>query len=394
MKLKYIKIGCMRDKPADETVKCYKVVTKMVVDDEVINVYDSYRDMASSHEIKKYRQIYAGMSSDERQCITCDIDRPFTDVTVDEVKEACDRYQLPLPTNIVVNTRLVSTRPITDQYHYQIQWELDKPFYAKDWSIRDRRDCKEKNTYLTILESLASIFDGDRNYRGLWHKNAYCTDDIQRIPVTEEPAALDLFIDWYERNSLRATRSSSAGGYEKRKLEKGENTLSRNCFMLSKMPSKIYNYMNKHNQLPSLKLAMKWARDLERQSLEINKKGDIEPERCIRATVEGVLKSCKLSYDKSIMEKSNTRREFSRLIRCARKNINAVKTQEYLKQGKQKKDIAKLLDVNINTVTSYSKITTASMKTELAEFVDFYNKNSIEYYRELYNNVTTLLRSL
>ena len=94
------------------------------------------------------------------------------------------------------------------------------------------------------------------------------------------------------------------------------------------------------------------------------------------------------------MEKSNTKREFSRLIRCARKNINAVKTQEYLKQGKQKKDIAKLLDVNINTVTSYSKITTASMKTELAEFVDFYNRNSIEYHRELYNNVTTLLRSL
>ena len=152
--------------------------------------------------------------------------------------------------------------------------------------------------------------------------------------------------------------------------------------------------MNKHNQLPPLKLAMRWARDLERQSLEINKKEDIEPERCIRATDEGVLKSCRLSYDKSIMEKSNTRREFSRLIRCARKNINAVKTQEYLKQVKQKKDIEKLLDVSINTVTSYSKITTASMKTELAEFVDFYNKNSIEYHRELYNNVTTLLGSL
>ena len=49
----------MRDKPTDETVKCYKVVTKMVADDEVINVYDSYRAMASSHEIRKYRQIYA-----------------------------------------------------------------------------------------------------------------------------------------------------------------------------------------------------------------------------------------------------------------------------------------------------------------------------------------------
>ena len=139
---------------------------------------------------------------------------------------------------------------------------------------------------------------------------------------------------------------------------------------------------------------MKWAKDLERQSLEINKKEDIEPERCIRATVEGVLRSCKSSYDENIMERSNSRREFSRLIRCARKNINAVKTQEYIKQGMQKKDIAKLLDVNINTVTSYSKITPTSMKTELIEFVNFCDKNNIDHHRDLYNSVTDLLRSL
>lgn len=394
MKNNYIKIGCMRDKPADESVKCHKIATKLVNSNGIVNIYDSYRSMASSYEISKYRQIYAGMSSNERQCITCDVDKPFTDSTIDEIKKRCSYHQLPLPTNIVVNTRLVLTRPETDQYHYQIQWELDKPFYAENWSIRDRCDCKEKNIYLAILESLADIFGGDKNYKGIWHKNAYCTDDIQRIPITDKTVALDLFLNWYEHSLPNTAESLPVKRCKNKELKEGEKTLSRNCFMLSKMPSKIYNYMNKHNQLPPLKLAMKWARDLERQSLEINKKENIEPERCIRATVEGVLRSCKSSYDKDIIERSNSRREFSRLIRCARKNINAVKTQEYIKQGMQKKDIAKLLDVNINTVTSYSKITPASMKTELIEFVNFCDKNNIDHHRDLYNSVTDLLRSL
>ena len=394
MKNNYIKIGCMKDKPSDENVGCRKIATKLVVNNRIVNIYDSYRSMASSYEISKYRQIYTGMSSDERQCITCDVDRPFTDNTIDEVKKRCNYHQLPLPTNIVVNTRLVPARLETDQYHYQIQWELDRPFYAENWSIRGRGDCEEKDTYLAILDSLAAIFDGDRNYKGLWHKNAYCTDDIQRIPITDETVALDLFLNWYRYGLSNTAESLPVKKYKRKELKEGEKTLSRNCFMLSKMPSRIYNYMNKHNQLPPLKLAMEWARDLERRSLEINKKEDIEPERCIRATVEGVLKSCKFSYDRNIIERSNSRREFSRLIRCARKNINAVKAQEYIKQGMQKKDIAKLLDVNINTVTSYSKIVATSMKTELIEFVNFCDKNNIDHHRDLYNNVTDLLRSL
>ena len=124
MKNNYIKIGCMKDKPADENVKCHKIATKLINSNGIVNIYDSYRSMASSYEISKYRQIYAGMSSDERQCITCDVDRSFTDSTIDEVKKRCSYHQLPLPTNIVVNTRLVLTRPETDQYHYQIQWEF------------------------------------------------------------------------------------------------------------------------------------------------------------------------------------------------------------------------------------------------------------------------------
>ena len=116
-----IGIKCMSDKPVNSLAKCYSVVTKLLVGGKYVNIYDSYRAMASSHEVRNYRQIYTGMSSDERQCITCDIDVPFRESAIEEIKYNCSLYQVPLPTNVVVNLKRVEGRPLTDQHHYQIQ---------------------------------------------------------------------------------------------------------------------------------------------------------------------------------------------------------------------------------------------------------------------------------
>ena len=75
-----IEIKCMSDKPVNGLAKCRRIVTKVLIGDSYVNVYDSYRAMASSHEVKKYRQVYTGMSPDERQCITCDVDIPFREL--------------------------------------------------------------------------------------------------------------------------------------------------------------------------------------------------------------------------------------------------------------------------------------------------------------------------
>ena len=46
MNYKFIKIGCMNDKPVDSNAKCYRVVTKVLINKTYSNVYDSYRSMA------------------------------------------------------------------------------------------------------------------------------------------------------------------------------------------------------------------------------------------------------------------------------------------------------------------------------------------------------------
>lgn len=394
MNHKFIKIGCMNDKPADSNARCYRVVTKVLINKTYLNVYDSYRSMASSHEVKRYRQIYAGMSSDERQCITCDVDIPFEENIVEEVKQKCSLYHIPLPTNIVVNLENVPTRPLTDQHHYQIQWELDKPFYSKNWSQKDRFTCKIKNTYLSILENLANIFGGDRNYKGLWHKNAYCTRGIRRIAITDSTAKLDDFISWCEpliKNSYTLSRAPR----RKRNFDKcTDPSLSRNCYMLSRLPSKVFYYMHDTGKLPDIDTAMNWAKNLEKESLKINKKKSIESDYLIGVTVKSVLDKCEQSYNEDVIEKSNLKRELSLCVRRAKRGLKAIEAQDLLNKKTPKKEIARLLDVNINTVTSYCKLSTDTIRDDLLSFLNFCSYNEVIGYRDFYNSVTEALSFL
>lgn len=388
-----IEIKCMSDKPVNGLAKCYNVVTKVLIGDSYVNVYDSYRAMASSREVRKYRQIYTGMSPDERQCITCDVDTPFREDTVEEIKNKCSLHHLPLPTNIVVNLKRVAERPLSDQHHYQLQWELDAPFYVENWAQTDRYRCKVKDTYLSIIEKLACIFNGDKNYKGLWHKNAYCTNEIRRIAITDSTTRLSDFLDWYKAStaveqtkpkSRKATKANSSR----------DTSLSRNCYMLSKLPSKIFHHMYKTGQLPSMDLAMKWAKDLERKSLRINGKDSIEPDYLIRATVSGALNRCERSYDAANIEKSSIKRELSLAIRRVKQGFKVLKTKELLKEGKAKKEVARLLNININTVRIYNDISVDEIKSNFLKFIDFCNQNEVKGYESIYRSVTDALSTL
>ena len=388
-----IEIKCMSDKPVNGLAKCRRIVTKVLIGDSYVNVYDSYRAMASSHEVKKYRQVYTGMSPDERQCITCDVDIPFREDVVEEIKHKCYLYRLPLPTNIVVNLREVTERPPNDQHHYQLQWELDAPFYAENWAQTDRYKCRAKNAYLSIIEKLAYIFNGDKNYKGLWHKNAYCTNEIRRIAVTDSTSKLSDFLDWYEANAAVVQTKSRSQKATKSNTPK-DPSLSRNCYMLSRLPSKIFHHMYRTGQLPDIDLAMEWARDLERKSLRINGKDSIEPDYLIKATVNGVLNRCEKSYDAASMERSNIRRELSLAIRRVKQSFKVLKAKELLKEGKAKKEVARLLSININTVRIYSSMSIDEVRDNFLEFIDFCTRNDIKGYESMCRSVTDALTSL
>ena len=152
--------------------------------------------------------------------------------------------------------------------------------------------------------------------------------------------------------------------------------------------------MYRTGQLPDVDQAMEWARDLERESLKINKKESIEPDYLIRTTVNGVLSRCKESYDISAIEKSNIKRELSLAVRRVKQGFKALKTKELLEEGETKKEVARLLNVNINTVRVYNNTSVNEIRDNFLDFLDFCSQNSIKGYEDVCRSITDTLATL
>lgn len=390
--------GCMDDKPRDGFAKCYWITTKALYGDRVVNVYESYRAMASSDAARNFRQIYSGMTSEERQCLTCDVDMPFTDSSIDKIRKICLSNELPLPTNIVINTRKVLSRPDNDQYHYQIQWELDVPFYAKNWAIQERSTCDAKNNYLNILKMLAMLFGGDLNYRGLWHKNAYCTKDIKRIPVSDKEVSLSDILGWYKSSCTNFENSRCTKRQpvilKNSKLYPADAASSRNCYMVGKLPTKIYSYAYKNGRFPSEAEAIEMAVSLEKESLKFNKKSRIETISAIELSAKRILEMCKSSYNADLLNRRTTRQDFGRMILCTNRSINASIAKSYLNEKIKKKEIARRLHVDANTVTKYLRMEIPNIKRDLDRFISFYENSPIQKYAGLYEQAKGIVERL
>ena len=152
----------------------------------------------------------------------------------------------------------------------------------------------------------------------------------------------------------------------------------------------MYNTGN----LPDIELAMEWARELERDSLKINKKKSIESDHLIRATVNGVLSKCSQTYNVANIERSNIRRDLSLAIRRIKRGFKILKTKELLSKGIAKKEVARLLGVNINTVASYNNKNIEDVKNDFSSFVDLYTRNQLRGYEDVYKSVTDALVTL
>ena len=152
--------------------------------------------------------------------------------------------------------------------------------------------------------------------------------------------------------------------------------------------------MYRTGQLPDVDQAMEWARDLERESLKINKKESIEPDYLIRTTVNGVLGRCKESYDVSAIEKGNIKRDLSLAVRRVKQGFKALKTKELLEEGETKKEVARLLNVNINTVRVYNNTGISEIRDNFLDFLDFCNQNNIKGYEDICRSITDALATL
>ena len=107
-----------------------------------------------------------------------------------------------------------------------------------------------------------------------------------------------------------------------------------------------------------------------------------------------MLSRCKESYDVSAIEKSNIKRELSLAVRRVKQSFKALKTKELLEEGETKKEIARLLNVNINTVRVYNNTSINEIRDNFLDFLDFCNQNGIKGYEDICRSITDALATL
>ena len=107
-----------------------------------------------------------------------------------------------------------------------------------------------------------------------------------------------------------------------------------------------------------------------------------------------MLSRCKESYDVSAIEKSNIKRELSLAVRRVKQGFKALKTKELLEEGETKKEVARLLNVNINTVRVYNNTSISEIRNNFLDFLDFCNRNNIKGYEDIHRSITDALATL
>ena len=77
-----------------------------------------------------------------------------------------------------------------------------------------------------------------------------------------------------------------------------------------------------------------------------------------------------------------------------KQGFKALKTKELLEEGETKKEVARLLNVNINTVRVYNNTSIGEIRNNFLDFLDFCSQNSIKGYEDVCRSITDTLATL
>ena len=81
-------------------------------------------------------------------------------------------------------------------------------------------------------------------------------------------------------------------------------------------------------------------------------------------------------------------------VRRVKQGFKALKTKELLEEGETKKEVARLLNVNINTVRVYNDTSISEIRDNFLDFLDFCNQNNIKGYEDIRRSITEALVTL
>lgn len=153
-----------------DRVRYSKDVTIKKENDETIPLF-TITEFLINHPIIRLKNSITrtGISREFRSLIVLDYDLPFTEERLEAIFNKLAIFNIPLPRYLIINNAINPNKPLDDQHHFQLQWELEDPFYAYDWEY-----CMMKECYLDLLANFACEFGADFNFKGVWCKMPHC----------------------------------------------------------------------------------------------------------------------------------------------------------------------------------------------------------------------------
>ena len=364
------------------------------------NIYDLIRPWNENCKFEAEnglgdKQASIGTTSFTRNAVVIDVDDRFPYPGFDledkeEVERWLDDYCEKLiglkPSKSIVNIE-IKEGDIEPKYHYQIFYFLKEPIVYLGYrgfhsqSITEIDD-SQRQSYMRLTSSMNKIFGGDEHFTGVQCKNPYGGDNLisygsgERFYTVEE-------LEEAVNNVLRVEEKIVEVPVRKlkKKLQKKERKevkikkieplskslknkeLSRNLYALNRIHPYAFK-LEAQGKLNSYEDLIPIFEALERESLSINGKSDIEPRSNIIASCKGIYNFIKRVYDPNKVNKASisskkgpmTRSEAAIEGNIIKKITRSLKVKVLVIEGLKNCEISKKMNVSRNTVTNLLKI--------------------------------------
>lgn len=406
----------------DKDFKQERLTTKKKVrkQEEYVDIFDSY--LEACKRVSYNRQVMSGLTSNQRDVITIDIDKPYSEELANEVIKGIKSIIGFEPNIITINTEINVNKDLEDQHHFQLSYLLDRPFKGsgKKW-VDDESGDRDK--YITITHYLNKLY-GDPGFVGGLIKNPAGDFNLDHITLHKDFCNRDEIVENIrpyinkevygeeavnkiknkEKQRLKKERISvkvndkiySSELEVRRKLRQSYGVLegdilrveksiedwsSRNCSAFSASEKLGFIIKAKdHVDKEFYRLAMIL---FEYISLRYNNKTCIETSEEMETSIQGAYEFVEANFDPNIAYKTIGRKyqeaEVERGIatRLARKYSITLAIQKMRKLGKTKQEIQGRFGFARNSTT----------------YTDSFNLHPITIYKWLKNHINELIES-
>lgn len=363
------------------------------------NIYDLIRlwDENCKYEAENGgdKQVSIGTTSFTRDAIVIDVDDRFPYPGFDledkeEVERWLDDYCEELiglkPSKSIVNIE-IKVGDIEPKYHYQIFYFLKDPIVYLGYrgfhsSSVTEIDDNQRQQYIKLTASMNKIFGGDEHFTGVQCKNPYGGDNLisygdgkrfYSIEELEEAVNKVLgeekkIVETPLKKVVKKTQKKEKKEVKVKKIESlskslRDKELSRNLFAFNRIHPYAFR-LEAQGKLNSYEDLIPIFEALERESLSINGKSDIEPRSNIISSCKGIYNFIKRNYDPNKVSKASissvkgpmTRSEAAIEGNIIKKILRSLEAKVYIIEGLKNCEISKKMNVSRNTVTNLLKV--------------------------------------